>query len=265
MNAAAAVRVGAGALCIVELLAGCASVSRFNEERVREPNVVTTSEPAGPSLAEPALPSQPPMADSADDLVLGVSHMVANDGWWARPALGAPAEYFVAYTGASLRCRPLAFAPLGDPLSRIGDYGVAGAGFSDGAWFSIALAVDDRDYGSVRTANCGAPWFRDASATRLARLAPEVSGRDTSLLFTTARARMPAAGRTPDVIGGLLPGIVEAPAGSGTTPRTAKPRPTSAEGAPSIAAAAPAAAPSAEPSSPASSAGGRPAHSRPLY
>lgn len=258
MNAAAAVRVGAGALCI-GLLAGCASISRFNEERVREPNVVTTSEPAGPSDAELALPPQPPMADSADDLLLGMAHMVANDGWWSRPVLGAPPAYFVAYTGVDARCRPLAFAPLGDPLSRTGDFGVAGVGLSDGAWISFALAVDRRDYGSMRTANCGAPWLRDASATRLSRLAPEVSGRDTSLLFSTARAKMPAAGRTPDVIGGLLPAVIAAADGGGATPRTAKPRPASAEGA----AASPAAAPSAEPSSPASSGGGRSAHSRP--
>jgi hypothetical protein len=74
---------------------------------------------------------------------------------------------------------------------------------------------------------CDAPWLLDAVSGRIGRLAPDVTGRDTSLTFTTARASLPASGAADvvgTVVGWFLPDHGDA---SSDAPRTAKPRPAS--------------------------------------
>jgi hypothetical protein len=225
-------------LALVPMLAiaACAGHRPGTEGTRLETQVVRVDEPptpAGGPVAEQAIPEE----SAGEDLANAVAHMVANDG--------QPRD------GAMLRAAPCfsRFSAVpAEPLEERGVYRSLDPFASARSWVFVGLALgSDGVSPALYAGPCGGLWMESATS-RLGRLAPEVAGRDTSLLFTRKRATLANQPRVTDLLGA----VVDRHAGdrTGDTGRTAKPRP--AEGTTSAAPATPAPAqPAAAPAEPA--------------
>jgi len=238
------------------LAAGCASAA--NPLPRIETQSVIVSEPPAP--AGPAVPEQPAAEEHAGDALLqAMTHMVSNEGT-TRPLAWhwVPALRGVGCTSGYARA-------LGDPLYEGGVYGAldprVGLQWREGLWLGVGAGIgfgDDDGEPAVFALPCDGTVGLGLETSRIARLAPEVAGRDTSHLFTTSRAASGIGlGRSAgpaDLLGTVVGSVVShAPE---SAPRTAKPRPAAAPAAPAASAAAPARAEAPKADPPAESSGG---------
>ena len=218
--------------------AGCASAGA-PVPRIETQSVTVTEPPASPAPTVPVAEPSVPQESAGDALLLAMTHMVANDGttrplaWHRLPAL------------RDLGCASSSARGAGGPLYEPGVYGAldprAGLRWRDGLWLGVGVGIgfgDDDVEPMVYAWPCSGAYTEGTATSRIARLAPEIAGRDTSHLFTRERARM-GMGRSAgpaDVLGTVV-GAVTGRTPAESAPRTAKPRPAAV---PAATAAAPA-------------------------
>ena len=198
------------------LASACATAAPWQGPAHGGSELVATKEPLSP--AGDTLPRQPVLADSGEGpLLRAVSHMVANDGQvtedaW-RPVV-APIPVPGGCTGYGLGAGPLEERGVERDLD-----GLLGRS----TWVFVGLALGGDGVSPLLDAgSCGGGWLDAGTRSRIARLAPEVAGRDTSVLFTTRRAEAPAHS-APGIVGRLV-GYLMGQSSSDAPPRTAKPR-----------------------------------------
>lgn len=221
-------------LLALSMLAGCATVASIRSERQGAMNRVTVDEPpAPPGPPVPGGMIEEPTPEH--DLVLAASRLVANDGQLHRdPRLGQ-----AWWQGGP--CAPSLLIPAPSPLDDGGMYHSVAPRTSIGGWVAIGLDLSVDATGVLLFGGpCGRSWRDQPAGARITRLAPDVAGRDSSVLFSTSRAGMPAPAAGASVAGGLVREMVRLVGGE-PPPRTAKPRP--AEAAPPAPSAAPEHAP----------------------
>ncbi|MDB4887438.1 MAG: hypothetical protein JWN79_2876, partial [Gemmatimonadetes bacterium] len=181
-------------------------------------NTVLVDEPAPPA-GGPAAPAVTEPAPG-EDLALGTARFVANDGRMPQAVRPLQSPWVM---GA---CRRSAYDARSTALAEGGVYRTFEPYGASRDWLSAGLALGGDGVGLLLWSSpCDAPWLLDAATGRIGRLSPDVTGRDTSLTFTTARASVPSSGAV-DVVGTvvqwLLPARGEETSGQ---PRSAKPRP----------------------------------------
>jgi hypothetical protein len=203
-------------LLALSVAASCASFSHPRDDP-RETQLVATDEAPG-SVAGPALADQARDDSVRSDVELGAAHLVANDGQWYRTIHGGD---------PSLRSGLCGVASVGrgyDPLSDGGVYRSIAPRVIDGSWIFVGLALGSEGIGPMVFGNvCGEAWLVESPGSRVSGLAPGVTMRDTSLLFTTSGRTVPTSGAIAGVVGGLVEFLTPQPSRS-DIPRTAKPR-----------------------------------------
>ncbi len=231
------------ALLVTFALAGCAS---FPGRRESEPprNVVIVHDDTQGSDG-PSAPLSVPDEAPQSDVLLGAARLVANDGRWDhRDDYGLGFGWYAGGCGLGITRRG---SPLDEPALPLAVTSIRPVG----SWVFVGIALGgDAVMPVLYAGDCGSRAFEGGAAARIARLAPEITGRDTSILFTTARARDPRASVATAVLGAVLgqfSGRHEGDTPRAAEPRTAQPRSAQPSSAPATTSAEPAAEPKAEP------------------
>jgi hypothetical protein len=122
-------------------------------------------------------------------------------------------------------CGPLDVGVVPTPLAEPGVRRSFDPVESRQAWLFVGVALGgDGIVPAFFAGPCGSRWISETLGARTARLAPEVSGRDTNLTFTTARAARPASAGSTGVVGAVLEHLLSRPAKGEGEARAAKPR-----------------------------------------
>jgi hypothetical protein len=209
-------------------VAGCATMLVPGRAPPAENIVISDPVPAASSgEATPRSITEPgDMIDEAapSEFLDVMSHMVANDGRIVRPVLELAPAWSVGGCGRGLVAGPI------DLREEVGVYRPIGL---PATWGRVLIGLTGTPDGlepGLFEAGCGGNWWQAARVSADARMAPGLTGRDTSLLFTRSSRALPGASVESAVatIGRLLfPSHDRAPAPAGAAePRTAHSRPS---------------------------------------
>jgi hypothetical protein len=201
----------------LSLLGACAGRYAARPQYEGGTQLVATDEPLARGTGA-AIAPQPIDSSGPDPLRAAMSRMVASDG-----AVRPLAWKGVGGVGG-LRCRG------GSPLLQAGplvEPDLRAASLRPGMrreWWFIGLTLDPEAlWLSLDAFPCGASRSDGALASRLGRMAPEVAGRDTSVLFTTRRATREPAGA--GMVGAVIEQFIPAARKGKDANREARPRP----------------------------------------
>jgi hypothetical protein len=248
MRLASSFRPFVAALLVPVLATGCASLAQQREAIESPSSQVVTNEP--PSSGAAVVGDQPPFEEGGSEIALGAARLVANDGRWSDVIDDDPIEYAVI-------CRGSAFGARRGPLTDGGMYRSFEPRADVGSWVFVGLALGGDGIGpAVYGGSCGSAWIDHSLGTYTGRLAPEIAGRDTSLLFTRTRRTL-AGGAGAGAAGELVERLLPIGSGRGEPGRTAKPRAAQPAGAAPATTPAASGSGSAAAASPKSSAGER--------
>jgi hypothetical protein len=214
----------AALLLSVLLTAGCAT-GRHAEPGERVETASVSTDERVPLTGAPG-PSDVIVDDTRDDAILAAQRLVANGGRSSHLAWSGLESWYSGGCGM----RPFQLAGTGHALSPMAEGGVYRS--FDPLYRRPSLVMVGLSIGegleSLFVGSCGSRGLVEASSTRLSGIAAELTGRDTSLLFTTRRATSMTKG---SASGGLVGAVVEQFVGSsggggggGSAPRTAVPR-----------------------------------------
>lgn len=205
-------------LCLLvslTIVGGCAGRPLFHPGDTRGgTQLVATDEPLERN-AGPSLPPQPAELSAPDPLLAAMARMVANGGEW-RSLAWKDAEFVGGTRCGPSVSRVSALAPA-DPRAALA------YGWWPQSWVAVGLTygTGTRWVGPL-AGRCGGAHVAAVATSQGGMLAPAVSGRDTSVLFTTRRANVSEAPGS-----GLVDAIVEqfvAPRSSDGESRRAVPR-----------------------------------------